>query len=307
MTPCPRGPLRRTIFLAVFLLGMFSPSAHADTITFSYVGVGSGTFDGTGFTDQDFDVTFVGDTEDVCRPCFPNAARLSITTATVFVAGFDLGHITTNQAIYVNRLGGPNPDDVWQLYTDPRTNGGRIFLSLSGDLRDWDMASPIAPQFFFLFGPRDLVFQTTEGVVLFDSAVGTVTVNVAEAFIPVTLDIKPGSDPHSINLKSKGLIPVAILSDADFSAITEIDVSTLRFGPEGAEPEDGASAAHKGHVDDVNGDGYLDAVIHFPTQNTGIGPDDEIACVTGTTSGGAAIEGCDSIQITPGSAKGKGN
>ena len=138
---------------------------------------------------------------------------------------------------------------------------------------------------------------------MFDSAVGTLSISVVEPFIPI--DIKPSSDPNSINLKSKGLIPLAILSDADFSAITEIDVSTVKFGP--ADAEDGASAAHSGHVDDVNGDGYLGAVIHFPTQDTGIGPDDTIACLTGTTTSGTAIEGCNDIVITPGSGKGKGN
>ena len=128
----------------------------------------------------------------------------------------------------------------------------------------------------------------------------------------VAIDIKPDSDPNSINLKSKGVIPVAILSDADFSAITEINVSTLRFGPEDAEPGDGAEAAHLGHVDDVNEDGFLDAVIHFPTQDTGIWPDDTVACVTGTTvaptpEDATPIAGCDDIRITPGSSRGRGN
>ena len=36
----------------------------------------------------------------------------------------------------------------------------------------------------------------------------------------VTIDIKPGSDPNSINLGSAGVIPVAILSSEAFDATT---------------------------------------------------------------------------------------
>ena len=114
----------------------------------------------------------------------------------------------------------------------------------------------------------------------------------------ISIDIRPGSDPNPINLKSKGLIPVAILSDADFNAITEVDASTIVFGPNGASP------AHRGHAGDVDGDGDLDALFHFRTQETGIGPNDDEACLTGGTAGGMPIEDCDTIRITPGSGKG---
>ncbi len=49
--------------------------------------------------------------------------------------------------------------------------------------------------------------------------------------IPVTIDIKPGSDPNSINPKSKGKIPVAILSTQDFDAPQMVDKDSLTFGP----------------------------------------------------------------------------
>lgn len=37
--------------------------------------------------------------------------------------------------------------------------------------------------------------------------------------ISVTVDIKPGSTPNSINLKSRGVVPVAVLTTGDFDAI----------------------------------------------------------------------------------------
>jgi len=46
----------------------------------------------------------------------------------------------------------------------------------------------------------------------------------------VSCDIKPGSDPNSINPKSKGVIPVAILTTPDFDAST-VDPTSVMFGP----------------------------------------------------------------------------
>ena len=72
----------------------------------------------------------------------------------------------------------------------------------------------------------------------------------------IDIDIKPGSDPNSINTKSMGLVPVAILGSDDFDA-TDVDVGTVTFGPGLASP------VHNGHIEDVNGDGILDFVVHF--------------------------------------------
>jgi hypothetical protein len=48
----------------------------------------------------------------------------------------------------------------------------------------------------------------------------------------INIDIKPGGCPNSINLASNGLIPVAILGDAEFDVDT-IDPETIMLGREG--------------------------------------------------------------------------
>lgn len=106
----------------------------------------------------------------------------------------------------------------------------------------------------------------------------------------VELDIKPGSEPNSINPKSNGVIPVAILTTADFDATT-VDPLSVAFGPDGAE-----ESHSKGHIEDVDGDGDDDLLLHFKTKETGIASGDTEACLTGSTFGGDAIEGCDAIQ-----------
>ena len=50
------------------------------------------------------------------------------------------------------------------------------------------------------------------------------------ASVPVSIDIKPGGRRNSINSKSKGRIPVAILSSATFDAPSEVNVTSLTFG-----------------------------------------------------------------------------
>ena len=81
--------------------------------------------------------------------------------------------------------------------------------------------------------------------------------------LTVALDVRPGSAKNPINPKSNGVIPVAILSTNSFDAST-IDQASLRFGP------GQALAEGNGHLEDVNGDGQLDLVLHFRTQDTGI-------------------------------------
>ena len=105
----------------------------------------------------------------------------------------------------------------------------------------------------------------------------------------VTIDIKPGSDPNSINPRSNGVIPVAVLGSIDFDA-TQVDFSTVTFGPDGASP------AHDGHVEDVNDDGFMDMVFHFKTRETGIACGDPDATLTGKTTGGTQFTGTDTVK-----------
>lgn len=114
-------------------------------------------------------------------------------------------------------------------------------------------------------------------------------IRVASLSKTVAIDIKPGSDPNSINPQSKGVISVAILTDAGFDAST-VDALSLHFGPGGAGEFHG-----RGHVEDADGDGDLDLVLHFKTERTEIQCGDTEATLTGT-AGGQNIAGTDAIQ-----------
>jgi len=111
--------------------------------------------------------------------------------------------------------------------------------------------------------------------------------------IHVDIDIKPGDSPNSINPRSRGTIPVAILSSADFDAPAQVDLTSLTFGHTGEE----ASLAFCSEAEDVNGDGLLDLVCHFNTQLTGFQTGDTEGILNGRTANGTPIEGSDGVRV----------
>jgi uncharacterized delta-60 repeat protein len=113
--------------------------------------------------------------------------------------------------------------------------------------------------------------------------------------IVVSVDIKPGSSTNPINLSSHGVIPVAILTTDSFDA-ANVDPSTVCFGDDdNAGQRDCMEADGEGHIEDVNGDGRPDLLLHYEVSQSGIDPGDTTACVSGKTFAGVNIEGCDSI------------
>lgn len=114
---------------------------------------------------------------------------------------------------------------------------------------------------------------------------------------PVVIDVKPGSDPNSINPSSAGVVPVAVITTSvaagepsDFDA-TEVDPLSVRLGP------GSALAAHGGHVEDVDADGDLDLVVHFRSRDVGVGCGDESLALSGQTFDGLPVAGSDAIRV----------
>lgn len=108
--------------------------------------------------------------------------------------------------------------------------------------------------------------------------------------LEAVIDIKPGSDVNSINLKSKGVVPVAILTTDDFDALA-VDSESIMFA--GAYPV-------RWQIEDVDGDGDDDILLHFKTADmTDLSPGSIEAILTGSTLEGVPFSGLDSVNIVP--------
>jgi len=112
----------------------------------------------------------------------------------------------------------------------------------------------------------------------------------------VAIDIKPGSHPNSINLGSNGSVPVAILGSPllDVGAIDPLTV-TLASAPVRLKGKGTPMTS----IDDVNGDGLADLVVHVSTQALSLNDTDTQAVLEGELLDGTKIRGVDSVRVVP--------
>jgi hypothetical protein len=108
----------------------------------------------------------------------------------------------------------------------------------------------------------------------------------------ITIDIKPGDKQNVINPRSKGVIPVAILSTETLNA-TEINPLLVCLGPN-------EIASLRGNIKDVDGDGRPDMLLFFRTDETGIACGDSSATLKVKTPDlQDLMQGTDSIRTVP--------
>ena len=113
----------------------------------------------------------------------------------------------------------------------------------------------------------------------------------------VAIDIKPDSSQNTINLGSAGVVPVAILSSAEFDA-TSIDPETITLA--GAPVQKvGKNNKPLCHAADVNLDGRLDLFCQVVTAQLNLQAEDTTAVLEGQTFDGTPVRGEDTIRIVP--------
>ena len=112
----------------------------------------------------------------------------------------------------------------------------------------------------------------------------------------VQIDVKPDSEDNTINLRSRGLIPIAILSSPSFDATT-VDPSTIDVA--GAQVRLRGNGVAMASATDVNGDGMLDLLVHVSTDMLNLAEGQGIITLTANTFGGVTISGQDFIRVVP--------
>jgi hypothetical protein len=134
--------------------------------------------------------------------------------------------------------------------------------------------------------PINLLFLSDVPIYLMETAVSEVEIDI---------DIKPGGNPNNINLKSKGVVPVAVLTTdgTDGFDAVDVDPDTVEFA--GTKPI-------RWKICDVDDDGDNDMLFHFDTQElfeNDLNEDSTVATLTGETFGGDTITGTDTVCIKP--------
>jgi len=113
-------------------------------------------------------------------------------------------------------------------------------------------------------------------------------------YINVSIDIKPGSYPNTINLTSNGVVPVAILSSDTFDATT-VDPITVTLAGAGVRLKGNGTPIAS--YQDVNKDGRLDIVVQVETSALTLSDTDVIAKLEGRTKSGQRFRGQDTVRI----------
>ena len=149
--------------------------------------------------------------------------------------------------------------------------------------------------------------QVTDSEGQSDTADSTLTI-VPKPALVVAVDIKPGSCPNPLNVKSSGVLPVAILGTAELDVSTIIPTSIQLAGVEAIRNSYEDVAAPVTDANDCNctedgPDGYPDLTLKFQTQEIveAIGEVNEgdvlTLELTGVLSGERPIEGADCVVI----------
>ncbi len=121
--------------------------------------------------------------------------------------------------------------------------------------------------------------------------------------VPVTIDIKPNSDPNSISVYTVGLVQVAVMSTQDFDA-TQFKPQMAVLSDASIAMTDGCSGASavRWILADVNGDRKPDLVFFFSLQDLNLTATSTAATLMAHGSYGSTtvhIMGTDAVKVVP--------
>ncbi len=151
---------------------------------------------------------------------------------------------------------------------------------------------------------RVLIFSSLFGTMVFYPA-GTVQAAdmTCPLHVPVTIDIRPNSDPNTIALSSLGLLQVAILSSPDFDA-RQFTPDMALLSDADAAMTNGCSGANavRWLLADVNGDRKADLVFFFSLRDLNLTTTSTAATLMAHGTYGSATEhimGSESVNVVP--------
>jgi DNA-binding transcriptional regulator of glucitol operon len=226
----------------------------------------------------------------------PVEATITISNSAPSITGVVLAPdpASTDSTLEATAQGWSDADDdpedyqwQWQKYN----TGSSTWEDISGAT-----GNTLDSSNFILNDQIKVIGTPDDGTDMGDPVEATITISVLS--YDAGTDIKPGSEENPINLKSRGVTPVAIYTTEGFDATT-VNIETVTFGP------NEAPVVHYAY-EDIDDDGDIDLILHFRTQATGIAEDDTEVTLVGETDSGTVFTGTNTIKIVPSKANGAG-
>lgn len=221
----------------------------------------------------DVDLIYQGGFGDVTATILRNGSEIASAQTFISTSGWtplvldSIVNVTPDENLVLRLESDTFPLPLWKYAGDTYPVGTRLLFG-----------SPQTGDFFFR---------------TYSSSCGNVN-------IEVEVDIKPGSDPNSINLCSNGAVPIAILGSDTFD-VFEVNTETLRFAEASVKVVGKKDPHTLCSYEDVNGDSFDDLVCHFVTSDiAALDGDSTFATVNGELFeefGGTAIQGTDNVNI----------
>ncbi len=125
---------------------------------------------------------------------------------------------------------------------------------------------------------------------------------LTQLVLDVDVDIKPGSDPNTINLKSKGRWVSVTIELPEGYKCTDIDPSTVLWDGTMVpvlDPKYGWAKSEDSYCVDENGNGVLERLLKFDRSDLEdlYSPGEHDVTITGNLFSGMPFEGSDSIRL----------
>ncbi len=205
--------------------------------------------------------------------------------------------------------------DLFGIQMDPQSTSGSLDFAPDGTLYvGINIASMISGGEVYLstINPQTGIANIDYNKRIFGILDSIAIAPELPTILEVAVDIKPGNCPNPLNVRSKGVLPVAILGSEDFD-VAEIDVLSVQLAgvvPSRSDYEDVATPlvdANECECSAEGPDGYLDLTLKFDTQaiveaigevNNG---DEWVLELTGSLYDDTLIAGEDCIIIRAGS------
>ena len=193
-----------------------------------------------------------------------------------------------------------------ELTTFDQLATGELTITQSGTVQPAEIETTVEGQTFvaqldpgesltYTISPLGTVAAAAEGgEVVLEIDGSPVVLPTGGTLSTIEIEIKPGSSPNTINLGSNGVVPVAILSSSTFDALN-VDANTVKLADAGVKLR--GNGTPQTTQQDVNNDGLTDLVVHILADALQLTEGDELATLTGQTTGGSALTGTDRIRI----------